>query len=340
VPTYAPHRMGTHIGAGLIAAELDELTAALVEARASDGTGQFDMHRWGCEGMNHLTPLWLLKYLPNMLACHVTIIHGTQGPSNTITCSEASSVLSIGESLRVIQRGSADVCFCGGLESKLNPMALLRQHMTHRLNTTDNDNPAGAVRPFCQTAAGTALGEGGAIVVLESFQTFGRRAQNGVKAYAEVIGFGASQSVDSANRNLNPEPGGIVRSIRSALRDASLDAEAIDLIIPSGLGSAELDAVERNALAMVFGDRLSEVPIISPKALVGSCGAGAGGLDVVMAAKALAEQVIPAVINCPKPRDGLNAGTSACRPASLQHALTFSGGTGGQNAALILRCLP
>ncbi|MEX0742629.1 MAG: beta-ketoacyl synthase N-terminal-like domain-containing protein, partial [Phycisphaeraceae bacterium] len=118
--TYEGPRVGAHIGAGLIAADIDELTEAFAEA--TDAEGNFDMHRWGEEGMTHLTPLWLLKYLPNMLACHVTIIHDAQGPSNTITCGEASSGLSIGESMRVIERGNADACFCGGAESKMNPM--------------------------------------------------------------------------------------------------------------------------------------------------------------------------------------------------------------------------
>ncbi|MCG8509788.1 MAG: hypothetical protein MI741_11230, partial [Rhodospirillales bacterium] len=107
-PTYPPMRMGCHIGAGLIAAEVNELTEALVEARKADGS--FDIHEWGGGGMFKLTPLWLLKYLPNMLACHVTIVHDAQGPSNTITCAEASGGLSIAESARVIARGNADLC--------------------------------------------------------------------------------------------------------------------------------------------------------------------------------------------------------------------------------------
>jgi len=74
-PSYSPDRVGCHIGAGLIAADLDELTSALVMSKDADG--KFDIHHWGQEGMTHLTPLWLLKYLPNMLACHVTIIHDT-----------------------------------------------------------------------------------------------------------------------------------------------------------------------------------------------------------------------------------------------------------------------
>ena len=101
-PTIPPDRFGCHIGAGLIAADLDELTAAL--ATSKDRAGKFDPGHWGQQGMQELTPLWLLKYLPNMLACHVTIIHDCQGPSNTITCAEPSGALSIGESMRVIGR--------------------------------------------------------------------------------------------------------------------------------------------------------------------------------------------------------------------------------------------
>ncbi|MHC5009244.1 MAG: beta-ketoacyl synthase N-terminal-like domain-containing protein, partial [Planctomycetota bacterium] len=104
-PTIPPARMGCHIGAGLICAEVDELSAALWTSR--NESGEFDLKHWGHPGMENLTPLWLLKYLPNMLACHVTIIHDCRGPSNTITCCEASSGLSIGESVRVIQRGAA-----------------------------------------------------------------------------------------------------------------------------------------------------------------------------------------------------------------------------------------
>ena len=106
-PTLPPDRVGCHIGAGLIAADIDELTSALYTAR--DAAGQFSFGLWGEQGMNNLTPLWLLKYLPNMLACHVTIIHGAEGPSNTITCGEASGLLSLGEGSALPQLGSPDV---------------------------------------------------------------------------------------------------------------------------------------------------------------------------------------------------------------------------------------
>ncbi len=341
-PTYNPARVGCHIGAGLIAAEINELTQALSEAR--DEQGNFDMHKWGREGIGHLTPLWLLKYLPNMLACHVTIIHDSQGPSNTITCAEASAMLSIGESLRVIQRGSADMCFCGGAEDKLNPMAFLRQIFTGRLTTTGNDDPAGAVKPFDEKAAGMVVGQGGAIVILESRETFAKRSEAASgdqkpRAYAEVAGFGASQSVHIPRSNQAPDPNGrgIALAIRAAMREASITAEQIDLIVPFGSGVPEYDQAEAAALFSIFGNRAKEIPIASTKPIVGNCFAGAGGIDVCIAAQALSEQIIPATINCDSPLSGLNAKSQASRSAKLEYVLTYSAGFGGQNAALILK---
>ncbi len=331
--TYPGERTGCHIGAGLIAAELDELTGALVEAQ-TDG-GSFDIHRWGREGMNHLTPLWLLKYLPNMLACHVTIIHDAQGPSNTITCAEASSGLSIGESMRVIQRDKADLCYCGGAESKLNPMTFYRQVLTGRLNTQDNDNPAGAVRPFDRTAAGMVIGEGGGIVTLEAAQTAQAR---GAEPYAELLGFGASHTVNRDGDCLKPDAQGtgIAKSIAAALRDAKLDADAIDAVVAFGTSNADYDAAETAALKTVFAGRLADVPVWSAKPYVGMCGAGAGGIDVALAAMMLKHQKLPATLNCDQPVDGLNCGSAPARDAALNHVLVYTPSLGGQNVALVL----
>ncbi len=333
--SYNPARVGCHIGAGLVAADLEELLDAFIHA--TDEQGNFDMHKWGSEGMKHLTPLWLLKYLPNMLACHVTIVHGTQGPSNTITCAEASSELSIGESLRVIQRSSADACLCGGADSKLNPLGFLRQIMTNRVNCDDNQTPQTAVRPFCQTANGTITGEGGAIVVLEALETFKQRPDG--EAYAELIGFGASQTVNRETGNHYPDAQGkaIAAACRFALDEAELTADDIDLVLPFGLGDPQYDQAEAIALKNLFGERLSSVPIVCPKAFAGNLAAGAGALDVCIGAKALKEQMIPARINCKQPLDGMMAQSAPATPASLRHVLTYSTSLGGQNAALILK---
>jgi len=332
--TYPGPRTGCHIGAGLIAADITELTEAMV--KATDDDGGFDIHKWGSDGMGYLTPLWLLKYLPNMLACHVTIIHDSQGPSNTITCGEASSGLSIGESLRVIQRGAADMCFCGGAESKLNEMAYYRQQLMGRLTKSHNADPQRAVRPFDVSADGTALGEGGGIVTLEALDTAEAR---GAKVYAELVGFGASHTVHPGGAGLEPDAKGrgIAAAIRAALRDAELSPADIDLIVPSGAAIPAWDRAEIAAMNSVFGDTLADVPLWSSKPFVGNCGAGAGGVDIAVAAKMLETQTVPARINCDSPIDGVNAKTSGSGAAELNHVLVFTTSLGGQNVALVLK---
>ena len=284
--------------------------------------------------MQKLTPLWLLKYLPNMLACHVTIIHDTQGPSNTITCGEASGGLSIGESLRVIQRGHADVCFCGGAESKLNPMAFYRQVLTGRLVGDDAlDDPAAAARPFDERAGGGVLGEGGGIVMLEAAETFEHRG--GGQAYAEVLGFGASQTVHRETRNRTPdaEGRGIAAAIRAALREAQLEPDAVDVIVPFGMAHPDWDQPEAAALRTVFGDRLARVPVYTPKPAAGNQGAGSGGFDLAVAAAILRHQQLPPILNRDQPLPGLEA----AEPKKLGVALVHATGLGGQNTAMVLR---
>ena len=329
-PDHASDRIGCHIGAGLIAADLDELTDALSSSTHPDGS--FDIHRWGREGMQALTPLWLLKYLPNMLACHVTIVHGAHGPSNTITCGEASGGLSIGESLRVIQRGDADLCFCGGASSNVNPMAWLRQVMTGRIY--GGSDPA-AVRPFDQNAAGGVTGEGGGIVMLEEEAAFAQRGGDAAAVYARVAGFGASQTVHRETGNRTPDPAGrgIVSACRAALNEAGLEPDAVDAVIPFGLGHADWDGPEAAALRTLLGDRLKDVPVLATKAQIGNLGAGAGGFDLAVAAAVLKHQELPPVVNRPAPLDGLGAASAG----RLETVLVCATGVGGQNTALVLR---
>lgn len=334
--SYDPARVGCHIGADLIAADASELTAALtVAGTTADGPeGPFDMHQWGREGMNHLTPLWLLKYLPNMLACHVTITHDLRGPSNTITCNEASAGLSIGESLRVIQRNNADACFCGGGSSKVNLAAYFRQEMLGRLNATSNDAPAGAVRAFDAGAAGTVIGEGAGIVVLEAVETFEQRPDG--RAYAEIAGFGAAQSFNPRTKNLTPEEDGygMQLAIKRALKEAGVEPAAVDAIVAFGIGHAAWDSAEAAAYRAIFGGKLPAV--VSFKSVLGHCGAASGGIDLCLAARMVHEQTLPAVLNRDAPLDGFNP-TAPAAAAELNYVLCLSTGLGGQNAAVLIK---
>ena len=142
-----PARVAINLGAGLISCDLVELAPAVA---ASVTDGKFDLRKWGHDGLSLVTPLWLLKYLPNMLACHIGIIHDVQGPSNTITCAEAASHLAIAEAAQVIARGAADVALGGrsGAEAKVNPIVMIRQCLTKRATSENNDDPTSACRPF------------------------------------------------------------------------------------------------------------------------------------------------------------------------------------------------
>ena len=328
-PGIVPGRFGCNIGAGLISAELNELTAAMHTARNDN---KLDLHAWGRDGMNQLTPLWLLKYLPNMLACHVTIIHELKGPSNTITCADASSHLAIGEAFRTIQRGDADLAICGGAESKVNPMGLMRQTLLKR-TTEKNDAPDQAVRPFDKEASGLAVGEGGGLLILEEYEHATRR---GAKIYGELVGFGASQDTHKVT---DPEPSGhsYGKAISKALAEANIPPTAVDLVVPHGIGIPGHDRAELNGLHNVFGAGLARVAIAPIKAQIGNLAAGCG-VDAAAAVLALHNNKIPPARNTAKPISDhpLNVSPEA-REAKVNVAVTSVYSLGGQNAALVIR---
>ena len=326
--TYPSERMGCHIGAGLIAAESEEMAAAMATARTGENQS-FSIRAWGGEGgggMEALTPLWLLKYLPNMLACHVTIIHGAEGPSNTITCGEASGLLSIGESTRVILRGAADLCFSGGAESKLNPMGILRMDLAGYLAPASAGPDA--ARPFAASPgkdAGTILGEGGGILVLEEAGTAKARGRS---VYAEVVGFGGGHSSFGYPAGENDE--GYLGAIENALEDAKIRPEQVSAVVPLGAGVPSLDRAEMGALRRVFGDRLKSLPIVTHTPNVGMSMAGAGGLQAAIAAMCLKHQALP-------PSSALAGGGRVGGSAKLDYVLACSGSLGAQNAAIVLK---
>jgi len=333
-PVIEPGRMGCHIGAGLICAEVNELCAALWTSR--DDNGDVDLQHWGHTGMTNLTPLWLLKYLPNMLACHVTIIHDCRGPSNTITCCEASSGLSIGESRRVIQRDAADACLSGGAESKVNLMSMLRQTAAGRLAPTPADqDPATVVRPFDPDATGTVTGEGGGIIVVEAAEIAERR---GAEVYAEITGMAATQSFcpDTVGLDLDPAGVEIADAMLLAMKQAGVGPDDIDAVVPLGSSIPSVDRAEAAAIKRVLGGRSAQVPLITTIPNTGNCNAGAGTVAVAVAANAIKTQTLPARLNT-GPVEGLDAAACPSRPAELNHVLVSQTSQGGQNVAMVLQ---
>lgn len=331
-------RFGANIGAGLICADLSELAGALATAAEKPDAAfdrGFSLRKWGSEGMTNLTPLWLLKFLPNMLACHVTIVHDCQAPSNTITCGEASSHLAVGEAFRTIERGAADICICGGAESKINPMGLMRQSLLDRLVTDANDRPQTACRPFDAARSGTVISEGGGLLILEELE---RAKQRGAKIYAEIVGFGASVN---ARHWLDPQSDGraMALAIQKAVSDAGIRTADVQMINAFGVGTVAHDASEAAALRTAFGDS-SGIPVLATRGALGNNGAGSGAIDLAMTALAMQRGVIPPSLNTDRvdPACGINVVRGDPIDCRAEYAVSLASAmSGGQTAALVLR---
>ena len=327
-----PTRMAINLGAGLISCDLVELAPA-VAASLSDG--KFDMHKWGRDGLESVTPLWLLKYLPNMLACHVGSIHDIQGPNNTITCAEASAQLAISEVSQIIARGDADLALAGGAEAKVNPIVMIRQCLIKRTTSENNDNPATACRPFDADAKGSVFGEAAGMVVLENKQNAIKR---NAKIYAEIIGTGQSNNINTKYQSLEPDGKGIQIAIETALAQAKIKPQDLDLIIPHGTGIPCDDLAEATAIQTVLGESVRDVAVWPTKSMLSNTGAASGALDVIAAVYAMNEGKIPAAKNCDKKTQGCNLNI-ATKPLNkkIKYALCSSYSYGGQTTAVILK---
>lgn len=326
-----PGRMAVNMGAGMIGCDMVELAPAAF-ACATDG--KLDLRKWGRQGLELITPLWLLKYLPNMLACHMSIIHDIQGPSNTLTCGEVSAHLCIGEAAQVVARGSSDVALAGGAETKVSSL-LLRQCLLGRATVTSNHAPQQACRPFDADAAGSVFGEGAGVLVLENLEHARRR---GARIIAEVVGVGQSQSLGPACAHLEPDGRGLRIAIEKAVAAAGIPAEMLDLVIPHGTGIPQDDRAEAKAIEGALGSAGTRVPVWPIKSMLSTTGAASGALDAIAAMQAMTHGTIPAAINFDRPAEGcrLNIVTTP-RSAEVRHALCCGYTHGGQTAALVLR---
>lgn len=327
-----PERTGINLGAGLISCDLVEIAPAVANS-ITDGT--FDIKKWGKEGLEMVTPLWLLKYLPNMLACHVGIIHDLQGPSNSITCAEASAHLAIAEAAQVIARGGADISLAGGAEAKVHPVVMARQCLLKRATAENNDDPDAACRPFDADAKGSVFAEAAGIIVLENIENATARNAN---IFAEVLGAGHSSSLNPDYEHLEPGGLGLQIAIEKALEDAQIQPDDLDLLIPHGTGIPADDLAESAAIENALGKAAADVPVWPTKSMLGNSGAAGGAVDVIAAVCAMSRGIIPAAKNCEKKADGCNLNISKePQHKEIRHALVCSYTYGGQTAALVIK---
>ena len=329
--TLDPTRTAVNLGAGLISCDLEELAPAV---NASLVNNEFDLKEWGKHGIEHVTPLWLLKYLPNMLACHISIIHDIQGPSNTITCAETSALLSVIEAAKIIQRQAGDTALAGGAEAKVNPIVMARQCLIKR-STTANDKPDQACRPFDEQANGCVFGEAAGIVILEDRN---RAIQRNAPVLAEIAGVGQSNCLNTDLKHLEPDGMGIQIAIEKALDDADIAPEDLDLIIPHGTAIASDDLAEATAIQTVLGEHINTVSVFPTKSMVSNSGAASGAIDLITAICAMQEGFIPGTRNCTKKAPGitLNINTEPVHK-TIKYALCCSYSYGTQTAAVIIK---
>ena len=328
-----PTRIGLDLGAGLISTDLDELAPAINHSLKGDEP--FDFAAWGKEGIPMITPIWLLKYLPNMLACHISIFWDCQGPSNSITEAESASTLAMGESLRILRRGRADVMITGGADSKIHPLSLVRMTLLNQL-TRWPGNASEACRPFDRDRDGWVPGEGAGIVL---FEEMSHAKNRGAKIYGEVLGFGAGTDANPAG-GIDPDGRGIEIAVRAALRDAGLEPHQIGHVNAQGAAHPAMDLAEARAYKRVFGAH--GVPVTGLKGFIGNTVSGSGAIEMAGSLLSVNAGFIPMTRNCSHPDASLEldvvtqSGRKASNPIFMKTTLTRH----GQAAALVIRGYP
>lgn len=283
-----PERFGVLFGGGVIRSPLEVVAAPY--AACVDDDGVYEFGRWGTDGLAACFPLGMLKLLPNMLACHISIMHDARGPNNTICQGDASGLGALGEALRVVQRGQADVMFAGGAASRLNAYDLLRLQIAEEVSPCDD--PLQACRPFDVARDGQLMGEGAAALLLENRKLAERR---GAKILAEIIGFGtAGERVASGQA---PTGRCIRDAVVRAVADAKLPPEQIGFVVAHGLGTHHGDRVEAEALHAVLPGR----PVVGWKGFTGCLGSADGAFGAALAVAALQHGRVPATLHCERP---------------------------------------
>ncbi len=319
-----PDRLGVVLGSEMFYCELDEMADAY---RKCVVDGEIKPELWGEGAMSDLYPLWMLKYLPNMVACHAAIALDARGPNNTITLDEVSSLLAVIEAVCIIERGAADAMIAGGSGTRVNLTRMLYRgdgRWSHR-----SDDPAGACRPFDATRDGGVIGEGAGALVLERREFAEAR---GAKILARVLGFG--RSFESCPDTRPPTGIATRHSIDQALQSSGLAGSEIGHVNAHGDATIEHDRMEAQAIR----DYLGDVPVTAPKSYFGCLGAGSGAVEMAASVMAVAEGLVPATLNYrhPDPECPVNVIHGEPLRTETRTALVLNQTETGQTAAVVI----
>jgi len=326
-----PARFGVCMGTGITPVDVEELVGPI--ARGLGTNGAFDMGRFSMARAESIFPLWLLRHLPNMAAAHISILHQAMGPNNTVVTACAAGTQAVGEAFRLIGRGDADVMLAGGCDSRLDPQLLVAYNAMKTVSAS-NRPPTEVSRPFDGERDGFVLGEGAAVLVLESLRSARRRKAT---IYAEITGYGSSFDAYGITRP-EPEGKGAALSMSAAMREAKVDPADVDYINAHGTSTRLNDIMETVAVKRVFGHRAASIPMSSQKSMVGHLIGASGALEAAATALSLERGIVPPTINQdrPDPVCDLDYVPNTAREMPLRTAISNSFGFGGQNASLIM----
>ena len=280
-------------------------------------------------GAHRINPAAVARISPNAVASQIGIRYGLKGPNLVISTACASGANAIGEAFRKIQYGEADVCLTGGVEAPLTQFNF-GAYCALRVLSKNNQNPAGASRPFDLGRDGFVMSEGGAVLILEERE---RALRRGASVLAEITGYAGNSG---AHHMVMPEPEGndAARVMAAALRDAGL--RRVDYINAHATSTRANDVAETKAIRAVFGDEAPAIPISSTKSMIGHSIGAAGAIEAVVCVKALQEQLIPPTLNLdtPDPACDLDYVPHESRAAKMEHVMSNSFGFGNCNVAL------
>jgi 3-oxoacyl-[acyl-carrier-protein] synthase II len=285
-------------------------------------------------GPRAVSPFYTPMTLPNMASGFIALKTGARGPCLDVSTACATGTHSLGEAMKIIQRGDADVMIAGGAEAALTPLVLAGFCQAKALSRR-NAEPERASRPFDRDRDGFVLAEGAGVLVLEEREHAERR---GARAYAELAGYGLSGDAYHYTQPA-PDGSGPARAMAAALADAGTSPEAIGYVNAHGTATVPNDHIETLALKEVFGVHVRSLAVSSTKSMLGHMLGAAGAVEAVITALALKEGIVPPTINLenPDPACDLDFVPRHSRKKSLTFALSNSLGFGGINASLVLK---
>jgi 3-oxoacyl-[acyl-carrier-protein] synthase II len=287
-------------------------------------------------GPRKVSPFMIPALISNMCGGLVAIELGARGPNFGVVSACSTATHAIGESLRMIRRGEADIMVCGGAEAAITPLAYAG-FCSMKAMSTNNEQPQKASRPFDLNRDGFIMGEGSAILVIESLEHAQAR---GAHIYCELAGYAATCDAYHIT-SPDPEGKGLSQSMIKSLHDAKLAPHQIDYINAHGTSTPYNDKFETLAIKKVFGDHARKVHISSTKSMTGHLLGAAGSIEAVISVKAIETGEVPPTINyeTPDPDCDLDYTPNVKRSAKIDAVLTDNLGFGGHNASLVFRRL-